>query len=443
MKATILLTILQLLAVVTSIHSQPYWTMDRCIQYALQNNLDIQHKSFDIQLRDQDIQIAKSERLPGVSAYTNLYSNFGRSQDVFGTIQRNDNLNSNMGITADILLYNFGALRHKIRKTQTDKEVAALERQLLKRQLTVKVMQGYLDVLLQQALVQTADSIVSHARRIFERTRRTHEVGTTALTDVYEAKMALAREQQRHESAKMDTDRALLHLAQLMMLEDERPLQIAPLQTVDLIALTAHFQSDDVLTSVYRAHPALARYDTLAHGLDIERQLIRSTSYPTLKGSTSIGSTYFNPLKVKDSENFFNQTRDNFAQQVALTASFPIFNKGQTKIKLKQIDLSKEQLHIERNRERQNIRTEIQQLLFDFRSNKQQYQTAEQLVQYAEQSMLLTQKSYEAGRSSIYDYNNSRNQYNQAKSDWIQARYNTLFSYKLLQFQITGQYTSE
>lgn len=441
MRTLLLLTIL--LAEVLHVHGQRYWSMDSCVQYALHNNLDIQHQAFDIQLKEQDIRIAKSERLPGVSGYTNLYSNFGRSQDVFGTIQRNDNLNSNMGITADIVLYNFGALRHKIRKTQTDKEVAALERQLLERQLTIKVMQGYLNVLLKQALVQTRDSSVLHAQRIFDRAKRTNAVGTTALTDVYEAKMALAREQQRLEAAKIDSDRALLHLAQLMMLEDERLLHIAPEQTADLLALTADFESADVLTTVYQAHPALMRYDTLARGLDIERLLARSANYPYLKGSTSIGSTYFNPLKIKNSENFFYQTRDNFAQQVALTASFPIFNKGQTKIKLKQIDLSKEQLMIERDREQQNIRTEIQQLLFDLRSNKQQYRTAEQLVLYAEQSMLLTQKSYEAGKSSIFDYNNSRNQYNQAKSDWVQARYNTLFSYKLLQFQITGQYTSE
>jgi len=423
----------------TAANAQKRWTLDNCIEHALQHNLDIRHKTVDIALREQDWQMAKRERMPSVNGYTNIYSNFGHSQDVFGTIQRNDNLNSNMGITAEIILYNFGSLRNEIKKTQIDKNATELERLILERELTVKVIQGYLDLLLKQALVQARDSVVVHAERLYQRAKRTTEIGTTALADVYEAQAALARENQQLESAKIDVERARLHLAQLMLLEDEQSLEIMPIQVASTSLPVEVFDKSTVLETVYSHHPILQRFDTLARGMDIERRLIRGANYPTLKGSTSIGSTYFNPLRVAKKDNFFRQTQDNFAQQVALTASIPIFNKGQTKIQLKKLDLSKTQLLLEKEREQQEIRKQIQQLLFDFQSNQQQHKTAEEVMTHAEQAMLLAQKSYEAGRSSIYDYNNSRNQYIQAQNDWLQAQYSALFSYKMLLFQMTGQ----
>ncbi|MBD1434420.1 TolC family protein [Sphingobacterium sp. DN00404] len=423
----------------TATNAQKRWTLEDCIEHALQHNLDIGHKTVDIALREQDWQMAKRERMPSVNGYTNIYSNFGHSQDVFGTIQRNDNLNSNMGITAEIILHNFGTLRNKIKQTQIDKNATELERLILERELTVKVIQGYLDMLLQQALVQARDSAVLHANHLFERAKRTTKIGTTALADVYEAQAALARENQQLESAKIDVERARLHLAQLMLLEDEQSLDIMPVQMPSTSLFAGVFDKSTVLKTVYSHHPVLQRFDTLARGMDIERRLIRGANYPTLKGSTSIGSTYFNPLRFTEKDNFFRQTQDNFAQQVAITASIPIFNKGQTRVQLKQLDLSKSQLMLEKEREKQEIRNQIQQLLFDFQSNQQQHKTAKEVMTHSEQSMLLTQKSYEAGRSSIYDYNNSRNQFIQAQNDWLRAQYSELFSYKMLMFQMTGQ----
>lgn len=443
MKKYIVLFYFYLFSFILDAHAQKQWTLDDCIEYALQHNLDVRHKTVDIALREQDWQMAKRERLPGVSGYANLYSNFGHSQDVFGTIQRNDNLNSNMGITADVILYSFGEIRKKIRKNQIDKDAAELERLIIERELTVKVIQAYLNVLLKEAMTQARDSSLRQAGRVLARIQRTTEAGTTALTDVYEARSAFAREQQQLEMATTDLERARMNLAQLMLLEDGQPLLIVPLPEVSDNPSSAAATTPEILEAVYRHHPSLSRFDTLARGMDMERQLIRAANYPIFRGSASIGSTYFNPLRVMQTDNFFLQTRDNFAQQIAVTASIPIFNKGQTKIKLRQLDLSRQQLTLEKEREQQEIRQQIQQLLFDLKSNQRQLKTTQEVMVYAEQAMLLARKSYDAGRSSIYDYNNSRNQYIQAQSDWIQARYNTFFSEKMLHFQLTGRWKRE
>lgn len=381
--------------------------------------------------------------MPSVQGYANVYSNFGHSQDVFGTIQRNDNLNSNMGITAEIMLYNFGALKNSVRKARIEQHSILLEQELIKRELIINVIQGYLDMHLKQALVAARDSAVVHALHLFERAKRMAKIGTTAQSEVYEAQTAWVRERQSLESAQIDVERARLHLAQLMRLDDERSLTIAPLSSSFNIPSDYNLHDDKAIEYAYRIHPALQRLDTLRRGLAIERHLLKAQNYPILKGSTSVGSTYFNPFRLSDKSSFLLQTKDNFAQQVAVTATIPIFNKGRTRLQLKQVDIAQEQLKLEAQVEKQEILRQVQRLVFDLKSNQQQFATAEEVMIQAEKTMILTLKSYEAGRNSIYDYNSSRHQYIQAQSDWIQARYSMLFSHKMLMYQLTGKWKDE
>lgn len=443
MKAKNIVFFFLLCLIVFNSTAQPYWTMEDCVAHALEHNLNVRLKGLEADIKEQDWRIAKKELLPSVQGYANVYSNFGHSQDVFGTIQRNDNLNSNMGITAEIMLYNFGALKNGVRKARIEQHSILLEQQLMQRELIINVIQGYLDMHLKQALVVARDSAVVHALHLLKRSKRTAEIGTTAQSEVYEAQTAWARERQRLESAQIDVERARLHLAQLMRLDDEHSLIIAPLPPSVVMPPDYSPYDDRAIEYAYRIHPALQRLDTLRRGLDMERRLLKAQNYPVLKGSTSVGSTYFNPFRLSDKSSFVLQTKDNFAQQVAVTATIPIFNKGRTRLQLKQVDIAQEQLDLETQIEKQEILRQLQRLIFDLRSNQQQFATAEEVMIQAEKAMILTQKSYEAGKSSIYDYNSSRQQFIQAQSDWIQARYSMLFSHKMLIYQLTGKWKDE
>lgn len=420
-------------------HAQLSRSLEECIAYALEQSLDMRYKEVEMEIKDQDRLMARKDRLPGVNGYTNLYSNFGHSQDVFGTIQRNDNLNSSMGITADIMLYNFGVSKNNMRKATLEKDALNFEKEALKREITIQVTKAYLEMTLQNALVEVLDSAVLHADKLLIRATRTNDVGTVPLVDVYEARASLAREKQKREAAKVDWERARLKLAQLMRLTDEELLIIE--QPIGLnIASTMELNRDFVIQDVLSQHPALMRYSTLVEGLNVERQLVRAQLYPTLKGSASVGSTYFNPLRSTNNNGFFRQAKDNFAQQVALTVNIPIFNKGRTRLQLKQIELQKRQVDLNHLKEKQGVEEQVKQIYLDFISNKQQYRSSEEVMIQTELAARLAQKSYEAGRSSIYDYNNSRQNFIQAQSDWIRAGYSVMFSYKMLKFQMTGDY---
>ncbi|MDE5594553.1 MAG: TolC family protein, partial [Muribaculaceae bacterium] len=54
------------------------WTLDSCINYALDNNLTVKSRKIDIKSGELDITAAKDRHLPNVSAYASQSLSYGR-----------------------------------------------------------------------------------------------------------------------------------------------------------------------------------------------------------------------------------------------------------------------------------------------------------------------------------------------------------------------------
>lgn len=252
------------------------WTLQECVDYALEHNLELQQQMHEIRIKDYDFRIVRNERLPLIHGYSNVYSNFGHSQDVFGTIQRNDNLNSNMGITAEIMLYNFGRLRNQAHKAQVEVDMEAIELEIAERELTTKVVQSYLEILMQEALLSARDSAVQFSNKLYERAKYTTEVGTTAQSVVYEAKANLARERQQLENVRIDLERARLQLSQLLQLNDYATFSVSPLPTDTLTGFWDVPTLESLITKSYHIQPSMQRYTLWQTDLTLQEQLVRA-----------------------------------------------------------------------------------------------------------------------------------------------------------------------
>ena len=65
------------------------------------------------------------------------------------------------------------------------------------------------------------------------------------------------------------------------------------------------------------------------------------------------------------------------------------------------------------------------------------YVSAKETEKSSQLALYFAEKGYQAGINSIYDLNNAQNNYTNAKSSVIQAKYNYIFSKKILEIYIT------
>jgi Outer membrane protein len=130
--------------------------------------------------------------------------------------------------------------------------------------------------------------------------------------------------------------------------------------------------------------------------------------------------------------NLFQQYADNFGQQIGVSAIIPIFNKGITKLQVQQSKINEEIAKNNLALQKQEVLQNVQKAQFDAESNYEVFLAAQQAAESSKLALDFAEKSYVAGRSTIYDVNIARNNFANAQGSVAQAKYNYLFSLKLL-----------
>ncbi len=427
------LGILTFVLVCTALCAQKKWSLQECVNYAVENNLQVQQNSYNKEIQDKNLDIAQRQKLPGVSGTWSHSANFGQQQ--FGSlIQRNDSYSNNLNVGADVLVYNNGRLEKTVRKTEFDVQAAQYDVETVKNNISLQVAQQYLSILLNKEIVKINQSAVDNALKLYKRATLTTEVGTTPKTTLAEAEAALAREKQNLKSAEVNVNRSLFALAQLMLLPNYKELDVQDV-VVDNSSVTATLHSaEDILETAYQLQPQIKAAETRIKSAEAQTEVTKTGFYPSISASAGVGTFYFNALNSGGDHNYFQQYKDNFGQQLGITANVPVFNKGITKVQMEQAKINENLAKNSLQQQQQEVKQSVQQAQFDAESNYEIFISALEAEKSSKLALDFTEKSYEAGRNSIYDVNVARNNYANAQGTTAQSKFNYLFSVKLLEF---------
>ncbi|ODS77031.1 MAG: transporter [Chryseobacterium sp. SCN 40-13] len=427
-----------------SVSAQKKWTLQEAVNYAVSHNLQVISSDYNRKLQESSLQIAKREYLPSVAGNIGNTVSFGEGRDVFGTTQRNDNFSSTTSLSADVLLFNNGRLEKNVRKTAFDLEASQYDLLRVKDDISLQVAQQYLQILLNREIVKISASALENAQRQYDRARITTEGGATPQTVLAEAEAGLAREKQNFKNAEINTERSLFTLAQLLRIEDYRNFDVENVVLPEVPQPPLH-STENIIETAYQNQPQIKAAETRIKAAEAQTEVVETGFWPTVTAGAGLGTSYFNSLvtditgrdlsgNVIKEAGFFQQYKNNFGQQISLSARIPIFNKGITRLQVQQSKVNEDIARNNLEAQKQEVLQNVQRAQFDAQSNYETYMAALEAAESSRLALDFTEKSFAAGKSTIYDVNVARNNYANAQGSIAQAKYNYLFSVKLLNF---------
>lgn len=418
---------------VTSVEGQKKWTLQECVEYASSNNLQVKSSALTKKVQDYTLESSRKEKLPSVSASVSNNANFGQSQDVFGNSLRNDNFNNSFDVGATMVLYNNGVIEKTIRKNEYEVEASLYDVEKTKNDIALQVAQQYLNVLLNREVEKINKSAYENAVKVYNRAKITTEVGTTAQTVLAEAEAAKAREYQNLKSAEVNTKTSLFSLAMLLQLENYKDFDIVSPENIP-DPTEALYTTENVISKAYEQQPQIKAAESRIKSAEAQTEVTKTQYWPTISATLGVGTYFFDALNYGTDSAFFQQYKDNFGQQIGLSASIPIFNKGITKLQVEQSkvneDIAKNNLALQK----QDVLQSVQEAEYSAENYFEVYKAAVEAEKSSQLALDFAEKSYEAGKSTIYDVNSARNNYANAQGTTAQAKYNYLFQLKLLEF---------
>ena len=202
------------------------------------------------------------------------------------------------------------------------------------------------------------------------------------------------------------------------------------------------FTADQILDKAFENQPQIKAAESRIKSAEAQTEITETAFWPTISANAGLGTSYFYLLNAgKDltgntiqQSGFFKQYKDNFGQQVGVSANIPIFNKGITRLNIEQSKVNEEIAKNTLLLQKQDVLQNVQKAQFDAESNYESFIASREAEKSAKLALDFAEKSYNAGRATVYDLNNARNNYANAQGSVAQAKYNYLFSLKLLNF---------
>ena len=90
---------------VFSLNAQSVWTLKNCIDYAIENNIDIKSKVLEMESAEIDLNTSQMSRLPNLNANFGENFGFGRSTSRDGVTVDNTSSNTSFGVSTSVPIF--------------------------------------------------------------------------------------------------------------------------------------------------------------------------------------------------------------------------------------------------------------------------------------------------------------------------------------------------
>ena len=314
--------------------AQNDWTMQQCMQYAVEHNHEVKQAELKLDNYKAQKTNAVGSFLPYVDASIGAQYNFGRAIDP-ETNGYTDVSTFYNGYQLSALLPVFDGFSrlHALKAAKANELMGKSSLRKQQDQTALNVLEAYANVAYYDGLVKMADEKVQETSLLLKQTRLFEEVGRKSAADVAqvesqqaEADYELTRQQNLYASALLDLKKAMaLPLGEELRVKSEKDNSVAELGMAE--ADSSLFTPHSSLSSL---HPELqtARYQVQAS--KHEWRQARASFFPSLSLSAGLNTSYYKTLHSDMAASFRDQLNNNMGEYVGATLSIPLFNRLQT-----------------------------------------------------------------------------------------------------------------
>ncbi|MDB5253465.1 MAG: TolC family protein [Flaviaesturariibacter sp.] len=414
--------------------SQTY-TLQQCIDTALAQNIPVKQAGLLAESAAVQLNQARYNLLPNLNADIFHGLSQGRSIDPNSNSYVNQSLNyASYQLNSGITLFNGGLLRNTIRQNGSAYEAAQMDVQAARDNLVLNVILAYLQVLNGEDLLRSATQRAELSRKEVERLTILDQQGAIKPSELSDLKGQYMNDQLAIGTARMIAEQARLSLLQWM----NKPYDAAvTLERVNINALLAAYPAtsgevfEQALANFAPVKAAALRTRSYEFGV----RTARSGFYPMVTLGGGLATNYSSTAQNATGKIPYNgQLKNNISTALGVGVTVPLFNRLQTRNKVKQADIHLRNSVLEQESIRVQLRQQIDQAYLSMRNAFERYQLLQEQVAAYTHSFQAAEARYNAGVGTSYDYLIAKDRMDQAAINLIGAQYDFVLRTQVLDY---------
>jgi len=415
-----------------SANSQTTWTLKACIDTAFKQNISLNQQQLGSQIEKINLTQSRAARLPNLNM-SDVYSlNAGSIQDPSTSIYSRQNISANdFGINSSVTIFNGGLLLNTIKQNRLLCEAGMLDVEKTKNDILLNVVAGYMQVLMDYEAISVAQAQVDASKVQVRQIQQFVDFGKLAELSLLQIQSQLSSD----KLLKVNADNQLLldklTLLQLMVVPVRNDFDIPQMELKELFPETP--MAPNEINKISESFlPQIKSASQKTNAALFSLRMAKSGILPKL----SLGGAVMTGYTGTNTEQFGNQFKNNFSQQVSLTLAIPIFNNLMVRSMVAIAKINVQNAEWNEKQTRNDVRKSIEMFYTNQVMAGRKLLATQEQMELEKRTYSDMEKKFNVGAMGVTDFLIEKNNYNKAEMLLIQAKYDYVLKAKMVDFYL-------
>lgn len=435
------LCFITILAAASGLYAQEaskQWSLQDCINYALEKNIKLQQDKIALEESDVDVKTAKASLFPSLSFNTG-HNVINRpyqqnSSTVSGTeIISSDNkttYNGNYSLNAQWTLWNGGKRLNNIKQQKTARDIASLSVTETENMLQEEITKLFVQILYADESVKINKSTLETSEANFKRGEELFKEGSISKADLAQLESQVGNDKYQLVTSESTLRNYKLQLKQLLELDgtDEMTLALPTLSDEQVMKVLP--SQADVYQTALTTRPEIQSGQLSIDNAKLGIKTAKAGYMPTISLSASSSST----TNSASTNNWAQQMKYGWNNMIGVSLSIPIFDNRQNKSNVQKAKLQYSNSQLNLATKQKELYSTVETLWLDALNAQQQYAAADTKLKSNQTSYDMVSEQFTLGMKNTVELLTEKNNLQSAQQQRLQAKYMAVLDRALLDF---------
>ncbi len=418
------------------------WTLNDCINYALENNITLQKTLLKKASASEDYLQSKAALLPSLSANTNQNVSYtpwvasGISSEGY-TKSSIDKVyyNGSYSVMGNYTIWNGNKNHNQVKLNKLVTEAAALDSATQAQALQEQIATLYIQICYSTEAINVNKESYKSSLENEERGKEMVKIGKMSQADLAQLTAQRAQDEYNIVSAESNVKNYKRQLKELLQITTDDTFDVAIPSATDSQALAEIPALNGVYAAALDNRPEIKSYQNMIDQSDLNIAIAKAGKLPTISANAGVSTSTTSMNKTA----WGSQLKQNFSLGGGIGVSIPITDNRATKTAINKANIQKQSSMLDLKDQQTKLYSTIENYWLQANTNQSQFKAAKVSTESAQTSYNLLSEQFKLGLKNIVELRTGKDNLLKAQQNELQAKYLTILNINMLNFYKNGR----
>lgn len=420
------------------------WSLNDCIRYALENNIQLKKAKLKEYSALEDVKQSQAALLPSLNFSTsqnvsyNPWPEKGRATVADGYVQSSADkvyYNGSYSLIGNWTVWNGNKNTNTLKLNKLATEQAKLDSAVTANSVLEQIAQLYVQILYSNEAISVSQESLKTSQTNEERGKTMVNVGKMSKADLAQLTAQRAQDEYNIVEAESNLKNYKRQLKQILQIADNEEFDVTIPSTTDQMALKSVPDMNDVYLASLEQRPEIKNAKLGIESSDLSIKIAKAGKLPSISMNAGLSTSTTSMSK----SGWDNQIKNNFTLGGGVTISIPLFDNRQTKTAVNKAMIQKQDYLLDLQDKQTTLYSTVENYWLQAVTNQNKFKAARLSTESAQASYDLLSEQFKQGLKNIVELMTGKTNLLQAQQNELQSKYLAILNLNMLEFYKSGE----